>query len=63
MSEAERTAKLIGLRLSRPVRLAAEILERHGQRFCVDFGYHNAVDKAAAIRPSDFPSEPSGRRS
>ncbi len=30
--------------------LACHYLERAGQRFCVDFGYDNAIEKARAIK-------------
>lgn len=38
--------KTLGLSLSRPQRRAMRYLESVGQRFCVEFGYQNAVEKA-----------------
>ena len=38
--------KWMGIRLTTKQRLACRYLERVGQRFCVEFGYGNAVEKA-----------------
>jgi len=42
----------LGLVLSEAQRRSGLYLERAGQRFCVDFGVDNAVDKARAHRKS-----------
>jgi hypothetical protein len=41
-----RTARLIGLVVSGWRARAFDYLEAHGQRFCVDFGTDNAIEKA-----------------
>ncbi len=35
------------------IGLAAAILEARGQKFCVDFGFYNAVEKAEALLAVD----------
>lgn len=35
------------------VVFACHLLEAAGQRFCVDFGYENAIDKASQILPRE----------
>ena len=42
------TAKMIGLTVPRWKSYALDYLESVGQRFCVDFGTDNAVEKARA---------------
>lgn len=41
------TVDMIGLEVTDEQAFAMDYLESVGQRFCVDFGVDNAVDKAA----------------
>ena len=56
MGEYHRLKKLLRLRMTKQVDFAAEFLESRGLRFCVDFGYENAVEKAAAIMTAELES-------
>lgn len=40
------TCRMLGIDLKPYVLHACEYLESHGFRFCIDFGYGNATEKA-----------------
>ena len=44
----DETCRQLGLTLTPEQWRACRYLERQGQRFCIDFGYDNAVEKARA---------------
>ena len=44
----EETVAFLKLTVTDEQRRAMRYLERRGQRFCLDFGYDNAVEKARA---------------
>jgi hypothetical protein len=46
--KAVETCRWMGIELKPYVAFACEYLESHGFRFCIDFGYGNAVEKARA---------------
>lgn len=46
----ESTAKMLHLKLPPEVRFACLYLEARGMRFCIDFGYQNAVAIATEIQ-------------
>lgn len=46
----EQAEKYLGLKLSPEVRFACLYLESRGKRFCVDFGYENAVSIATEMQ-------------
>ncbi len=48
MTDMESVAEMLRLKLITEQRRSGRYLERLGQRFCVEFGYHNAVEKARA---------------
>ena len=48
MSRAETVCRLIDVTLTPQQIAACRCLERAGQRFLIDFGYDNAIDKARA---------------
>lgn len=45
----DRTSKLLRLKLDRRVSFACQYLEDRGYKFCVDYGFKNAIAKAAAL--------------
>lgn len=58
MSETERICRSVGIAITRVELHAAEYLERYGFKFLVDFGYGNAVAKAAAVHTNDLSVQP-----
>ncbi len=46
MRSMQDIAESLGVKLTTDQRWAGAYLERLGQRFCCEFGYTNAVDKA-----------------
>lgn len=49
MTESELICRIIGVVLTRAEVSACAFLEQRKYRFCVDFGYQNAIDKAAEL--------------
>ncbi len=47
----EQTRRILKLRLSDQQVKACRFLEAQGFRFCVDYGYRNAVEKMAQFDP------------
>ena len=56
MSEYTNLKALLKLKTTKHVDFAAAFLESRGFRFCVDFGYQNAVEKAASIMTAELES-------
>ncbi len=46
----ERVCAMMAIALTPEQRKAFWYLEQNGQRFCTDFGIHNAVKKAETLR-------------
>lgn len=49
-----RTCRHLGITLTTEQRRAFWYLESHGQRFLIDFGTANAIERAARLRAIQF---------
>jgi hypothetical protein len=53
MSETERICRMLCIVITKAELFACECLEQRGFRFLIDFGYQNAIDKAALLLTGD----------
>lgn len=49
MTPYRELVRMLGIVVTQAQDRACRYLEHHGFRFCVDFGYENAIDKAPAF--------------
>ncbi len=54
MSDFETTCRLIRLEVPEVIAAACRYLEKRGKRFCIEFGYENAVELAMQESEKEF---------